>query len=92
MTDIPVMNDPLGKYWEQPKDIREAPMDDIYVLLTPRQIRELHEYSTTLPTGCYPGKCWQRLEKGPRHLLVWYGIAPDPNMCSIEFREILVIT
>jgi hypothetical protein len=86
---IPEMTDPLGKHWEQPRTIREAPMDDDHVLLTKAQFDRLHEYSSTLPTGVYPGKCWKRKED--RWLLVWYGLTPDPTQCSIEFREILLV-
>lgn len=89
MNEIPVMDDPLGKHWEQPRDIREAPMDEDFVILTSRQVSELHEYSTTLPTGVYPGKCWQRKERNPdRHLLVWYGAENAEKNCPILFREI----
>lgn len=94
---IPAMTDPLGKHWDQPADIREAPMDDKTVLLTPRQFEELHEYSATMPSGVYPGKCWKRLEPWnrptpERTLLVWYGIADDPSKCTIEFRDIEIVT
>lgn len=84
---IPEMTDPLGKHWHQPADIRDAPMDDEIVLLTPRQFADLPEYSATLPTGVYPGKCWKRAERG-RTLLAWYGEADDPSLCSINFRQI----
>ena len=88
---IPPMDDPLGRYWEQPRDIRLAPMDDRHVLLTAQQRASLLEYSTTMPSGVYPGKCWRRQERD-RDLLVWYGITDGrPDLCSIEFREILVV-
>jgi hypothetical protein len=89
---IPIMDDPLGKYWEQPADIRQALMDDTHVILTLRQIEQLKEYSSTMPTGVYPGKCWQRKERDPdRHLLVWYGDENNEGKCPILFREILVM-
>ena len=87
---IPVMDDPLGRYWEQPGDIRAALMDDTHVLLTRGQVRGLHEYSSSLPTGVYPGKCWRRREPG-RHLLVWYGDETPDGRCPILFRDILVV-
>lgn len=86
---IPVMDDPLGKYWDQPCDIRSAPMDETHVLLTEQQFRDLHEYSATLPSGVYPGKCWKRKEQS--WLLVWFGIAADPTSCTIEHRLILIV-
>lgn len=87
---IPEVTHPLGRHWEQPRDIRDAPMDDKHVLLTEYQFRQLHNYSATVPTGVYPGKCWRRQEKRG-WLLVWYGIDRDPDRCTIEHREILVI-
>lgn len=80
---IPHMTDPLGKYWDQPHDIRDAPMDEELVLLTPAQFSKLSEYSATMPSGVYPGKCWKaeeykRNDKGHfaptgRWMLRWYG-------------------
>lgn len=87
---IPEMIDPLGQYWDQPKDIREAPMDDKTVLLTPRQLQGLHEYSTTMPSGVYPGKCWKRQE-GRKWFLGWYGVDPDPKFCTNNWRQIEVV-
>lgn len=94
---IPLMNDPLGKYWEQPRDIREVPMDDDVVLLSPSQFAGLHEYSATMPTGVYPGKCWKRVElnhDGSHHrtLLVWYGDETPEHDCPILFRNIEVVS
>ncbi|NTG22019.1 hypothetical protein G6L00_16395 [Agrobacterium rhizogenes] len=103
MTVIPEITDPLGKHWDQPKDIRSAPMDGALVLLTRSQFNRLSEYSATLPSAVYPGKCWKRAEPGPaapgspkrrgpmRWLLVWYGEhATDSKLCTIERREIRI--
>lgn len=88
---IPPMTDPLGKCWRQPSDIREAPMDDTHVLLRPDQIGELGEYSASIPTGVYPGKCWKRSDRNA-WLLVWFGELPDqPDECSINWRSILTV-
>lgn len=87
---IPLMTDPLGRHWKQPDDIRHAPMDDETVLLTPAQFAGLHEYSATLPTGVYPGKCWKRIER-QRVLLVWYGDVTADDQCPILFRNIEVV-
>ena len=88
MNCIPAMTDPLGKHWQQPADIREAPMDDTHVLLTSPQFFKLLEYSSTIPTGVYEGKCWKRHEKG-KWLLCWYSYE-DPLLCRINWREILL--
>jgi hypothetical protein len=99
---IPAMTDPLGKHWDQPKDIREAPIDGTHVLLTRQQFEGLSEYSATFPSGVYPGKCWKRHEPGPtlpgerrrvglsRWFLMWYGESHDPKLCSINHREIRI--
>jgi hypothetical protein len=85
------MDDPLGKYWDQPRDIRQAPMDETHVLLTPRQIRGLHEYSSSIPSGVYPGKCWM-LVRGKQRFLRWYGDETPDHLCPILFREILEVS
>ena len=90
MNVIPIMDDPLGKYWRQPIGLREALMDDTHVLLTDGQINDLMCYNSSLPSGVYPGKVWRRLEVNPsRDLLAWYGPETDDHRCPILFREIL---
>lgn len=86
---IPVMDDPLGKYWEQPENMQRVVMDETHVLLSKRQFSTLHEYSSTMPTGVYPGKCWKRQEKR-NWLLCWYGEDVD-GKCSINWREVLLV-
>lgn len=101
---IPAMTDPMGAYWHQPADIREAPMDDKLVLLTPRQFEGLPEYSTSQPSGVYPGKCWRRqeYERGPdnrprptgRWFLAWYGDEFEKDgkkFVSNNYRQIEVV-
>lgn len=86
---IPVMDDLLGRHWNQPADIRIAPMDDKNVILTSGQLERLHEYSSSTPTGVYPGKCWKRVE-GKRTLLAWYGDETLEHSCPILFREVII--
>lgn len=88
---IPVMDDPLGKHWEQPSDIRGVLMDETHVILTTRQLKGLHEYSTSIPTGVYPGKCWKRVQSTGT-LLVWYGEENERHECPILFRTVLELT
>jgi hypothetical protein len=88
---IPEMTEPLGRYWRQPADIRDAPIDDKTVLLTPYQFAELHNYSATMPSGVYPGKCWRRQSREGWHL-GWYGVDPDPKFCTNNWRRIEVVT
>lgn len=86
--EIPEMTDPLGKHWNQPADIRLAPMDDTHVILTNWQMGSLHRYDTSMPSGVYPGKCWLQT-RGKVTRLVWYGNDPDPAFCSNNYRVVL---
>lgn len=90
---IPMITNELGLYWEQP-DPAQWLFDDTHVVIPERDLRKLHSYDTSMPSGVYDGKMWQRHEDGfspPRHLLVWYGPHAEPGMCGIYFREILVV-
>lgn len=89
---IPPMTHPLGKHWNQPQDIRQAPMDDKHVLLTPRQVHELPEYSASIPSGVYEGKCWKLIMRDNTHWLLWYANKDkDKDNCTINKREILIM-
>lgn len=87
---IPAMTDPLGRHWRQPADIREAPMDDLHVLLTPTQIAGLPEYSSSYPSGTYDGKCWKR-EGEDFWYLCWYQPHPTPGKIGIGYRIVLEV-
>ncbi|TWI65193.1 hypothetical protein IP91_02600 [Pseudoduganella lurida] len=87
---IPLMTDPLGRHWQQPADIREAPMDDMHVLLTPRQIDGLLDYSRSYPSGTYDGKCWKR-EGEDCWYLCWYEPHAQAGKIGIGYRTILKI-
>lgn len=86
--DIPPMTDPLGKHWEQPADIRLAPMDDTHVILSRRQIEMLRDYNSSYPSGTYDGKCWLRTNSGVTWLC-WYYPHDNPKRISIGSREVL---
>jgi len=88
MNAIPIMTDPLGKYWKQPLDIRSAPMDGTHVLLSMRQFKELLEYSESFPSGVYEGKCWRRQEPST-WFLCWYENKSE-DRCAIKARKILI--
>ena len=87
---IPPMTDPLGRHWDQPANIRQAPMDDTHVLLTMRQIDGLLDYSRSYPSGTYDGKCWKR-EGEDCWYLCWYKPHPVPGKIGIGFRTILEV-
>lgn len=83
------MTHPYGKVWNQPADIRTVPMNKTHVLLSRVQFRKLSEYSSSIPSGVYDGKCWKRRERGV-WLLCWYGPSDDPKNCAVMSREIRI--
>lgn len=87
---IPAMTDPLGRYWSQPFDIRQAPMDNTHVLLSAEQVSQLMNYSSSYPSGTYDGKCWKREQKDGWYLC-WYQPHSEPNKIGIGHRIILEI-
>ena len=55
---IPAMTDPLGKYFRQPR--REAILiGQDTAFMSRATFDALPEYSTTNPSGVYPGKMWK---------------------------------
>lgn len=87
---IPEMTDPLGRHWNQPADIRNAPMDDKTVILTSHQYMALSQYDTTYPSGKYFGKCWVRVN-GDTKWLCWYEPCDIPDQIGIGRREIIMV-
>lgn len=88
---IPPMTHPLGRHWHQPPRER-VEVDGTHALLQQGDFERLPEYSTTLPSGVYPGKMWRRQERPGQWWLVWFGIvAGDETRCSINRREILLV-
>ena len=90
---LPYMTDPLGKHWQQPKDLRER----VQIFYTHATISEkdwagLPRYERSYPSGAYAGKAWRR---GP--YLVWYGrphkiieAGRTKEVCSIAYARALV--
>jgi hypothetical protein len=102
MTDvnvIPAIDDPMGAHWRQPSSTAIA-VDDTHALMTRETFNALCEYSTSTPTGVYPGKMWRRqlMRRGAHPLdlrptgqwfICWYG--PDVDgKCPIETRRVLL--
>ena len=102
---IPPITDPLGKHWKQP-DLTHLDISGDTVELTQKEFDALPEYSTTLPSGVYPGKCWKAegMEwPQNRHgalgypkptgiwYLRWFGECDDPRKCSNNSRTIKFI-
>lgn len=88
---IPPITEPIGRSWNQP-DVREILVDDNYALMSKENIGKLLQYDSSMPTGVYEGKMWKRkafCNGQYRMYLFWYGVSPDPNKCSINFRELI---
>ena len=90
MNQIPETTDPPGKYWCQPS-CKDVLIDDVSAVMDQMAFEKLAEYSSTYPSGVYPGKMWKAHIHG-RWYLRWYGIAPGkPTFCSNNIRELLVV-
>lgn len=88
---IPAMTDPLGRHWRQPNR-DEILVDDTHALMTPSAMARLSEYSSSIPSGVYPGKMW-KAQFGGQWFLRWFGEVPNrPDLCSNNQRLILVVT
>lgn len=90
MSTIPVMVDPLGRYWEQP-DRSEIEIDDTYALMSKAAFDKLADYSMSIPSGTYIGKMWKCHYKQNEWFLVWYGEDKEPGFVTINKRRILVV-
>lgn len=88
--------DPLARNWQQPDHTRFLWLADA-VFVTPQQHAELLEYSSSMPSGVYPGKCWRRdtgknIDPNGREYLAWYVASrPDGAFCSVNFRRLFVL-
>jgi hypothetical protein len=101
---IPPITDPLGRHWDQPKDMCDVEFDDTHVLLTQAQFDGLADYSRSQPSGVYPGKCWKirqcetvvidgmkRLRFTDKWSLCWFGKDETwPKYCTNNYREIII--
>ena len=91
---IPKITDPLGKHWEQPAR-KHIELDDTHALMSEQTFLGLANYTSSQPTGIYPGKMWrgQYLKKGEKvWKLHWVELDPDDDKyCFIRSRFILVV-
>ena len=86
---IPDMVHPLGKHWQQPNRDNIL-IDDTHALMSERCLGELHDYSTSIPTGVYEGKMWKAHKKLlDAWVLRWYDHIEGKYM-TIETREIII--
>ena len=93
---IPLMTDPMGQHWDQPA-LSEITIDDKTATMSRETFCKLKNYSTTIPSGVYPGKMWKAeicFENSCDDYweLRWFGIVPnDPKVCSRNSRKIMVV-
>lgn len=95
---IPPITDPMGQHWRQPSRF-DIEVDDTHALMSQKTFDKLAEYSSSVPSGVYPGKMWKRrvfyLKRFEQHkkdtfLLCWFGEHQDPKLCSNHTRKILI--
>ncbi len=85
---IPPITEPMGKHWRQPA-VEEILLDDTHAVMTEKTLEQLGEYSTSKPSGVYPGKMWRARQRG-KWWLCWYGFGETADFCSNNYREILI--
>lgn len=89
---IPPITNPLGKHWRQP-DLTKLDVKGTYALLTQSEFDALAEYSTSTPTGVYPGKAWKSQGYDGKWWLRWFGeSSKGPDFCSNNSRPIVVVS
>lgn len=85
MNEIPLITEPMGKYWTQPNP-EEMAVDATHALVYDSAWGKLKNYELSLPSGCYPGKVWRC-----GNLLRWYGPENSNGRCAIEQRIIVLV-
>ena len=88
---IPVITDPLGKYWKQP-EVEQIELDNTHALMSMQTFNKLMEYSCSFPTGVYEGKMWKS-KTIDGWILRWFAEDPrdNENYCSNNSRLILTV-
>ena len=89
-TRIPKITDPLGKSWIQPNP-DDIQIDKTHALMTKQDFNKLANYSGSQPTGAYVGKMWKSEGRDGTWYLKWFSMHEDPNMCSGNVRDILIV-
>lgn len=88
---IPSMTDPMGKFWDQPPR-SSILLDDTHAVMDEVAFGKLATYSSTIPSGVYPGKMW-KAKSGDVWFLRWFGEVPGrPDLCSRNERTILLVS
>lgn len=88
MNVIPPLEE--GRTWKAPSPA-DILLTDTHACMPESAFESLLEYSSSIPTGVYPGKMWKAHMDGKWYLR-WFGIVPDqPEVCSNNQREIPVM-
>lgn len=82
---IPIMTNPLGKFWRQPSLSKLFFRED-YVLMDKEYFDILHNYESSYPSGVYEGKIWRS-----GGTLMWYDLhETDKNLCTVKSMPIAI--
>lgn len=93
---IPPITHPMGKAWAQP-DRHKVLVDEFHAILTAKDLNQLAEYSTSVPTGAYEGKMWRMNRmvfspgNEPEWWLCWYDTSELPDMLQVKSRRCLIV-
>jgi len=90
MNVIPKMTHPYSAQWDQPSADLIA-IDSDYVLMEKYIFNNLLEYSSSYPSGVYPGKMWKANIGGIWYLRCYGEVPGDDTICSNNQREILLV-
>ncbi|MDR5839368.1 hypothetical protein [Caballeronia sp. LZ034LL] len=87
---IPPITDSQGSCWIQPAS-DQILVSDTDAVMSQITFECLPEYSTSIPSGVYPGKMW-RAETEDGWYLRWFGIVEgNPDVCSNNQRKIQIM-
>ena len=80
----------MGRSWRQP-DPKNFAIDSEVAMMSTKDFEALSEYSTTKPSGVYPGKCWKMNHHGTWYLR-WFGADDgDPRGLPTPCVKIILI-
>ncbi len=72
LNDIPPITNLLGRHWRQ-CDLSDIVVTPDAAFIPESAIRQLSDYSHSMPSGVYPGKMWRATFKLDGPWLLWYG-------------------
>lgn len=99
---VPAIELDLGRNWPQPtrnalyfhmapENEKNPGLKPKAVYMTKQTMEELREYSSSTPTGVYPGKMWRGHWDDTWYLLWFSEAKSDPNMCAVNSCPILLL-